>query len=405
MPPLLALAVFAFAYLLSQFFRTAVAVVAPELQADLGLDAAALGTLSATWFFAFAAMQLPVGVALDRWGSRRTVSVLMGVAVLGAVVLSQADGLATAVAGQALIGIGCSPVFMGTLVAVTRWFPADRFALLSSLVMAFANLGILASSTPFALAAELLGWRGALLCVAGLTAAALLLVAFFGRSRTDPGRPAAHGESLGEALGGVLAVMRLRPLWPILPLCFIGYAVLISVRGLWAGPYLAEVFALGPVARGNALLAMSVAMPTGVLIHVWLERRWQSRRKPVLAGSVGALAGLLLLALLADRSVLLATALLSVIGACGSTYVLIVAQSRQFLPAHQIGRGITLLNFANFLGAATVQQASGWVVQVGRDSGAAPAATYGWLFAFLALLLAAAAAIFARSREAGTRAG
>ena len=71
------LAVLTLAYVLSQFFRTALAVVAPEIARDLGLDPARLGILSSAWFWAFAAAQIPIGVALDRWGPRRTVSLLL----------------------------------------------------------------------------------------------------------------------------------------------------------------------------------------------------------------------------------------------------------------------------------------------------------------------------------------
>ena len=83
LPGLAALAV---AYVLSQFFRTALAVVAPELAADLGLDPARLGVLSSAWFWAFAAAQLPIGVALDRWGPRRTVGSVFLLAGLGCAV-------------------------------------------------------------------------------------------------------------------------------------------------------------------------------------------------------------------------------------------------------------------------------------------------------------------------------
>ena len=103
LPGLAALSV---AYVLSQFFRTALAVVAPELAADLALDPTSLGVLSSAWFWAFAAAQLPIGVALDRWGPRRTVSILFLVAGLGCGVFAMAGSLGAAALGQILIGIG-----------------------------------------------------------------------------------------------------------------------------------------------------------------------------------------------------------------------------------------------------------------------------------------------------------
>ena len=146
MNPMIGLAALAFAYLLSMFYRTAIAVIARMVAADLNLDQAQLGALASAWFIAFAAMQIPVGVLLDRYGPRRTVSGLMGIAVVGAIVFATATTETAAIAGQALIGIGCSPIFMGSLHAVSHWFARERFASLSSLVLAFATVGVLLSA-------------------------------------------------------------------------------------------------------------------------------------------------------------------------------------------------------------------------------------------------------------------
>ena len=84
------------------------------------------------------------------------------------------------------------------------------------------------------------------------------------------------------------------------------------MRGLWAGPYLAEMFAFSPVARGNVLLAMSVAMILGNLAYGMLERRYDRRRRLVAWGSGGVMMALLLLAGLPAASAALATVLLAV---------------------------------------------------------------------------------------------
>jgi predicted MFS family arabinose efflux permease len=374
-------------------------VIAPELMVDLRLNSAALGTLSAAWFIAFALMQLPIGLALDRFGPRRTVAVLMGFAVLGALLFARAESLATAIAGQLMIGIGCAPVFVGTMVAVARWFPPERFATLTSIVLACASAGTLMSSRPFAMAAEWLGWRGAMTATAGATLVSLLLVAMLSRGPRAVSETAENPESLGDLVRGLREICGIRALWPILPIAFTAYAAFITLRGLWAGPYLADVFALSPVARGDVLLFMSLALPAGTLVHAWAERRWRSRRRPVLAGTTVAIACLIVLISLGDRSLWLSAAALTLFVAGGATYVLIMTQGRQFLPDRQVGRGIALLNFANFLGAAILQQASGLVAQAAGDFGQPASAVYGWVFAFLAICLAISASVYWFSRD------
>lgn len=388
----------AFAYLVSQFYRTSIGVVAPEVAADLGLDATLLGTLSAAWFASFAIMQFPIGLALDRFGPRRTASTLMSLAAIGAVVFAQADGLAMAVLGQALIGAGCAPVFTSTMVSVSRWFPADRFALLNSLVLASATGGILLSSRPFAMLAEAIGWRHSMLLVAGVTVVAQLLIALLARGPRQLAS-GARAETLRDLLKGLGAVMRIRALWPILPLSFTGYAVLIGVRGLWAGPYLDSVFGLAPVLRGDVLLAMSIAMLLGTLAYAALERRWNSRWWPVLLGNVLLVGTFVALAATQDGSLVLAAGLLSCAGAVGSTYVLVMAQARAFMPEHLVGRGITFVSFFSFAGVAVMQQLNGLVVQAAHDAHWAAPAVYGLLFLFMAAVLSAALVAYAFSRD------
>lgn len=391
------LVVLTLAYVLSQFFRTAIGVVAPEIARDLGLDPARLGILSSAWFWAFAAAQIPVGVALDRWGPRRTVSRVFALAGLGCAAFAAAPGLKTAILGQVLLGIGCAPVFMGTLVVLTRFFAPERFALLTAFVLAIGSGGTLIGTTPLALLAEAVGWRGAFLGMAGLV---LILAALAGRlvrDHPEGAAPRQAHESLTAVWRGVLGVMGNRALWPIVPMSFTGYAVLVTLRGLWAGPYLADRFGLAPVARGNALLAMSMGMILGTLAYGALERRLDRRREPVLLGTVGAVLVLAVLALLPPRSAVLATALLALFGFLGTTYALLMAQGRRFMEEREIGRGLTFLNGACMTGAATIQAASGLVLELARPYGID--AAYRLLFLFLAALLVAALLPYRRSAD------
>ncbi|MFO1037177.1 MAG: MFS transporter [Geminicoccaceae bacterium] len=396
--PLPGLCALAAAYMLSQFFRTALAVVAPEIAADLGLDPARLGFLSSTWFVAFAAAQIPIGVMLDHVGPRRTCGIVFAAAALGCVVFATAGSLAWAACGQALIGVGCAPVFMSTLVVLARWYPPARFATLSSIVLATGSLGTVLGATPLALAAHWLGWRGAILGMGGLVAVASLLVLLLVRDR-PAGMAAPPRETLAGALRGVAEVMRNRSLLLILPISFTGYAVLVTVRGLWAGPYLAEVFGMDAVARGNVLLLMSLGIVGGTLVYGMLERRLDRRRLLVLCGCCAVITCLALLALVGSRSALLASILLVGIGTCGATYAIVMAQARRFLADKEVGRGFTLLNCACFAGAALLQAITGLVLSAAHDAGITGPGAFSILFAFIAGWLGIAAAIHTRSRD------
>lgn len=394
LPGLVALSV---AYVVSQFFRTAIAVVAPELAGDLRLDPTRLGVLSSAWFWAFAAAQLRIGVALDRWGPRRTVGIVFLAGALGCGVFAIADALAAAVAGQILIGIGCAPVFMGSLMVLARFYEPRRFAVLSSLLLAIGSAGTIVATTPLALAADHIGWRGAFAGMGGVILLVAISVILLVRDHPPGAEPSARRESLMHIWHGQQDVLGKRALWAILPMCFAGYAVLITIRGLWAGPFLATLLEMSPVERGNVLLVMSLAMIGGNLIYGQIERRFDRRRLPVLLGSVAVVVILVVLTIQPMVSPVAATLLLAAFGAAGMTYAILMAQGRCFLGPHELGRGLTLMNCACFAGAATLQVLSGVVVRLAAPGGEALA--YRALFAFLALVLILALTAYSRSSD------
>ena len=231
--------------------------------------------LSSAWFWAFAAAQIPIGVALDRWGPRWTVSLVFCVGGLGCLVFARATQLGTATLGQVLIGIGCAPVFMGALVILARFYPptsspnSPRSCSRSAPpARSLAPLPWRWWPTPSAGAAPSLGMGARVVVVA-------LLLGSVVRDR-PPGVPiptATETLAAAERLVPVLANPRI---WAILPMCFTSYAVLITVRGLGEAPP-PRCSPSSPVARGNVLFAMSVAMILGNLAYGMLERRYDRR--------------------------------------------------------------------------------------------------------------------------------
>ncbi|HEY1246416.1 MAG TPA: MFS transporter, partial [Hyphomicrobiaceae bacterium] len=126
---LLVLLPFAAGYYLSYLFRSINALIAGDLVAELGLTAADLGLLTSVYFLLFAAVQLPCGVLLDRYGPRLIDSALLLVAAAGSLLFALADGVATLLVGRALIGLGVAVGLMAGLKAIVLWFPPERVAL------------------------------------------------------------------------------------------------------------------------------------------------------------------------------------------------------------------------------------------------------------------------------------
>src|SRR5262245_33531842 len=125
--------------MLSQFYRSFLAVIAPGLSVELGLSPSDLANMSAAWFAVFAFAQFPLGVALDRIGPRRCVPTIMLAGVAGALLLARAEGAIACIVANALIGLGCSPIYMGALYVYGRTTAPDRFGFICACLLGLGS--------------------------------------------------------------------------------------------------------------------------------------------------------------------------------------------------------------------------------------------------------------------------
>jgi predicted MFS family arabinose efflux permease len=246
-------AAFALAYFLSALLRAVTATLAPAFSAELGLRAADLGLLGGVFFLGFAAMQLPLGRALDRFGPRRTLVALLAMAVFGCTFFALARRLPTLIAARALIGVGVAACLMAPLTCYRRFYTPSAQLRANSWMLMTGSLGMLASTLPVQVALPLFGWRGLFWGVAALLLLAIGLILLWvpADAPADDGMP-------GD--GGYRAIVR-HPLFVrMAPLGFFLYGGLIAVQSLWAGPWLTRVAGWSPGAAAQGLFLINLGM-------------------------------------------------------------------------------------------------------------------------------------------------
>ena len=388
MPPLLFLRVFlpfALGYFISYFFRNVNAIIEADLVGDLGFSAASLGLLTSVYFISFASFQLPLGLLLDRFGPRRTESVLLIFAALGALIFSMAESLSGLIVGRLLIGFGVSACLMASFKAYVLWFPPDRLPLVNGLQMVAGGLGAMSATVPLRTALEFIDWRGVFLILSGLTlfsALVLLLVYPEKEGSTGP-------VPMKKQLEGLKTVLTSRPFLAIAPLVMFSQSAQMAIQGLWAKPWLRDVAGLDEAECANHLMWMMAAMMAGFfLLGLLSERLYRTLKiSPVTVG-VSAMAVFVMLQLLmalgwTAQPMLLMTAF-SFFATAG---ILPYAGLSQIFPKALSGRVSTSLNLTVFLGAFAVQWGLGEIINLWptQGKGYAPE-SYGAAFGSLALL-------------------
>lgn len=372
-------------YAVSQFLRNSIGVIANDLARELDLSATQTGLLSSAFFFSFAAVQIPIGILIDRYGPKRTMLGTAVLTVLGTALFALASSASLLIAARVLMGLGCSTFFMAPLVIYARRFPPERFAGLTSLQMGLANTGTLAATAPLAAASAAFGWRASFLTVAVLTVVIAGIIAFAVPKDPDKGEPK---ESWGAAFRGVAAALRAPSFWPVFFMHLTTYGCFASVIGLWGGPWLSDVHGADLAARGNVLLLGATAQIAGMLMWGAMDRFWGSYKRPVL---IGGAATILLLAVLVfvplDRR--WATLWFPLFGLCVAYTPILTSHGKSLFPSTLTGRGITLMNIGTMGGAFLSQSVTGMLIDVvGRsDQGLYRPEGYRLVFATLAAWL------------------
>ena len=389
-------------FLLSQFQRASLSVIAPDLMADVGLTPEGYGIVASGIFIGVLVGQIPVGVLLDRYGARKTTSAMLLLAVVSTVVFAAADNTGLMFVARLATGLGFAASLMGTMVVAARWFPADRFALITALILAGAGgLGSLMAATPMALLSDWLGWRGTFHLLAGMTLLSSIAVYIFVVDAPE-GHPyhQRRVEGLRDSLAGLVDVIRLPQLSYVLMLTTIGFSILMTILGVWGGPYLHDVHGLDAIDRGNVLTLLAIGNIIGFLVYGPLDRIFDTRKYVILIG--GAVNSLLLavLALVPELSYIQVTVLFFVLGLVGSYHVANLALARAMFPDALVGRGMTLVNLFTFLGLASMQIIAGLIVGhfAGPDGQSTPDA-YRLMFGFMAAVSAIVILIYSRVRD------
>lgn len=397
--------ILALIYILVYFYRVSLAVVAKDVSRDLNLTPAQLGSLASILFYVYAAAQIPLGPMIDRLGSRLVISGCGVLTAVGGILFSQAGNMGQALAARVLIGVGTASVLMATFSLFSHWFTRQEFGRVSGLMVAVGNMGNLAGTAPLALAVAWIGWRNSFLAIGVLQALATLLVFLLVRDR-PPAAQGSEGSEPAPAKMGMLEAWKQittnRDFWLLAGLAFAWYGCYLAVQGLWGGPYLMEVLKLSREETGRMLMWTSIGFICGSLVIDTIARKVvHSYKKTFLGGQI-----LLLLLMTGFQGPLdhLPALLLGVfffcLGLAVSSGVMIYPINRSMFPVSIVGTALTSINLFVLLGAASVQQVMGVIIDaVGKTTPEATAQAFHSAFLFPIGVQAMAAALFFFARD------
>ena len=339
-----------------------------ELSVEFGLSAAALGNLSAFYFYSYVAVQIPTGVLADRWGPRKVLALGAGLTALGTLLFALAPSVAWANAGRLAIGAAAGVAFVSMLKLATHWMPTSRFAFVSGVALFMGTLGATLAGAPLRALVDALGWRavmGGSAVLTALVAAAIWIVV-----RDDPVDrgyrsyyPAgAHNEPSGSMLAQLAEVLRDRNtrLLLVIPGAFSG--IILSFPGLWGVPFLVTQYGFTPREAATMASAMLIAWSLSSVAYGPISER-MGRRKPVYIGGMLATTVLWSVVVFVPGlpRVVLVPLLIAVSIACGA-FILNFVFAKESVPARLGGTASGMANMAVMMGGMLMQPLVGFML-------------------------------------------
>lgn len=374
---------FAMGYFLSYLFRAINAIVAPDLVDELGLSAGQLGLLTAAYLFAFALFQIPLGILLDRYGPRRVQAALIATTGLGAVIFAVGQDVVTLTIARALIGLGVSGGLMGAFKAVVLWYPAERHALINSVIMAVGGLGIVAATIPSEWMVQTIGWRNMFVVAAALSFIVAEIILFVVPAQPSPPSQA----SLRAQIGDVGRIYLDGYFWRLAPMIIFSAAAHVGIHTLWAGPWLRDVAGLDRDGVALYLFVIALGFLFGSLaVGIIADRLGQRGVDQVKVAVVCVIIFMVTETLLVLEVLTGGMLIWFIFGGTGQAIVLAYPKLTAHFGKALSGRAQTAMNLLLFGGAFLAQAAIGWIIDLYPLTVSGGYAPEGYQIAFSALV-------------------
>lgn len=402
-------AVLSVQYFIVYFHRVSPAVVAPDLIDAFSISATALGILASVYFYPYGLMQIPVGILSDSLGPRKTLTLFGLVSAVGAVGFGLSPAFDMAILSRAAVGLGVSAIFVSSMKSLAVWFRADEYGRISSMLMAIGGVGWYFATTPLALTAQTIGWRISFIIIGGACLVLTVLTWFIVADTPAkkglapiPGHVVTGRGIKRRVLTDLSTILGERYFWPIAVWFIFRGGALFGFFGLWAGPYLADVYNLPKNLTGNILSMIALAMVFVSPIIGHLSDRTFRSRKPILVWSsvLNVFCFLVMVIWFDNLSLTYLYILFFLMGiTISSVGTIAIASTKELFPLEMAGTAIGTINLFPFIGGIIFQPLMGYILDKGgKTAGAYRPESYKTIviFLFVISILTLVAILFAK---------
>jgi MFS family permease len=354
-------------FLFYEFFvRVYPTVMVRNLMESFSVTAGSLGILSAFFFYAYAPMQIPVGLLMDRFGPRRLLSFASLLCGIGSFLFGMAEGLPAAKIGRFLMGIGSAFAFVGMVYVCSHMFPPKKRALLIGIGNSIGMLGAVGATGPLSYSVELFGWRLTVNAFGFIGLALAVILYFFIQKEEETHQTLTKQTSISFLKNLKVVCLNYRS-WLNGIIALLTYMTTAAFASLWGVPFLMESYGFSKELAGFIVSMIFVGWIIGGPIIGVISDKF-NKRKPFLFSCI-VLTALALLPVLyiSHLPIWLLFVLLLLVGFFQSGELLNFSLAIELNPMESKGTSIAFTNFLVACGTSMIQPLIGVFLDLGWD--------------------------------------
>ncbi|MEM7564219.1 MAG: MFS transporter [Pseudomonadota bacterium] len=376
--------------------RVSPSVMTQELMREFAVGGAALGSLSAFYFYAYASIQLPVGMLTDRFGPRNLMSFAALLCTAATIGFAWSDSLLMASIGRAFIGATVAFAFVGTLAIAGYWFKASQYALLAGVLQSVGMFGAIFGQAPLRQLVEVAGWRGTMYLLAALAflLAVLVFVMVPMRSSAQKSKRSSTG-----VMQGLRSVSTNLQTWICAVIGFGMAAMMLGFGGLWGVPWLASGHGYTTTEAAAVVSMIFFGWAVFSPVSGWLSDRIGKRNPIVIWGALLSLLSFAMVVYWTPENTALLMILIFLTGIGGSAMTITFGSVKELNDPDFSSTALGLMNMCVVGAGAVMQPLIGWMLDMRWDGtvmdGARVYSLENYTFAFSSLLVANLVALVA----------
>lgn len=345
-----------FFYLYEYFLRVSPSVMVPEIMQSFKVQAVEVGALSAAYLYAYALMQLPVGMMMDRFGARKLLSTAALICAAGCAFYGLAPSFWFLIIGRILLGVGSAFAFIGMVYICSHWFERNKIATLIAIGNSFGMIGAIAGEGPLAISVLKFGWRSpmVILGIIGILLAIVMIFTLRSDKNSKVEKEDKKKRNTVSVFENLKSVASNPQSWLIGIGTFLIYSTTTAFAALWGVPFLQTNYGMGKDAASFAISMIFVGWIVGGPIIGKISDKIQKRRILLIISSLLGAALMSLLIYYSNLPVFALYAVLLLIGIFSSAenlcYCLVIEHNEEKAK----GVASSFINFILFLGAAGI---------------------------------------------------